>query len=401
MNREPFLEHVPPRGWLTKYVEWTMGSEAPAVYHFFVGAATLGAALGRNTWFNKGYYRLWPTLQVLLVGPTGRVRKTSAINLGVKLLIALGDINIVSNKTTPEALVESLHTPPIVEGKLLATPDSIAVLAAPELAVMLGKQKYNEGMISMLTELFDCPDDWAYRTKNAGKVELKNVTLTMLGASTPDWLVTAIPQDAFGGGFMSRMLFVVQESTSRCFPIPEPPPKYDALLEDLKSIRLNLAGQVGFTPGALTWYTQWYAATRKNVPEDEKMAGYHERKPDHMIRLALILAAAERVMTITEEHVIRASRILHFLEKEMLSTFKWLGMKPAGQDQERLMRTLRAMGGRAEHSELLRKVIYFMNALQFKQAITTLIESNVVIIRRPGGTDVWYEIEEEGGGEDK
>lgn len=375
--RDEFAALLPQQGWLADYIEWTIGSESPTPFHFFVGCSVLGASLGRNIYFSKGYYKIWPCLQVLIIGPTGRVRKTSAINLGIQLLSALGDCNVIRDKTTPEALVDSLFQPPTVEGKLLATPDAIAMIAAPELAVMLGKQKYNEGMISILTSLFDSPDEWTYKTKSSGKMTLKNVTVTMLGASTPDWLISAIPQDAFGGGFMSRLLFVVQDNTDRCYPIPEPPPSYDLLLQDLKKIR-STKGVIVFTPDAFDWYVQWYAASRKNIPEDEKMAGYHERKPDHMIRIAMIMAVAAGRLVLTQEDILRSSRILYFLEKEMLYTFKWLGMRPIGQDQERVVRTIKAAGGTIEHGDLLRKLIYFMNAPQFKNSIDTLKQSNVV-----------------------
>jgi hypothetical protein len=375
---ESFEKLIPRGGWLREYYEWTLGSEAPAPYHFFVGCATLGAALGRNIWFNKGYYKIWPCLQVLLVGPTGRVRKTSAINLGLKLLGGLTDINVVRDKTTPEELIDSLQLPGTVVGQNIQIPDACGVLAAPELAVLLGKQRYNEGMISLLTSLFDCPDEWSSRTKVNGKIELKNVTITMLGASTPDWLITAIPQDAFGGGFMSRLLFVVQSSTERCYPIPEPPPNYDALLEALREIRVLSIGEFKLSEEAMEWYSQWYATTRRDVPEDEKMAGYHERKPDHMIRLAMIIAAAERRDEIDQPDILQASRLLAYIEAEMLYTFKWLGMKPIGQDQERIIRTLKAFGGEMEHADILRKLIYFMNAIQFKNSMETLTQSGIV-----------------------
>jgi len=363
-------------------------------YHFFVGTAVLGASMGRNVFFNKGYYKVYPNLQLMLVGPTGRVRKTSAINLGVSVLRKL-NLNIVSEKTTPEALVDAVAGDQGVDlttGRLLAPKDSQAVIVAPELAVLLGKQKYNEGMIAMLTTLFDSPDEWTYRTKGRGEVKLHNVTLTMLGASTPDWLVTAIPQDAFGGGFMSRLLFIVQENTDRCYPIPEPPPAFDTLVEDLQRIR-SITGEAKLTPEGLSWYSQWYAASRKDIPEDEKMAGYHERKPDHILRLAIIMSLSERKTVVDVEQLVRASRILTFLEKEMLYTFKWLGMRPIGQDQERIVRTLKASGGRLQHSELLRKLIYFMNVVQFRNAIETLKQSNV-ITEHDTPTSHWYALTE-------
>jgi DNA replicative helicase MCM subunit Mcm2 (Cdc46/Mcm family) len=161
------------------------------------------------------------------------------------------------------------------------------------------------------------------------------------------------------------------------YPIPQPPPSYDALLDSLKDIRTR-KGQIEFSEEAMSWYVQWYATTRQRIAEEEKMAGYHERKPDHMIRLGMIIAIAEKSTFIETRHVLQASRILHYLEKEMLYTFKWLGMKPIGQDQERVLRTIKSSGGRITHSELLRKLIYFMNAIQFKNAIDTLKQSNMI-----------------------
>src|SRR5437899_322009 len=117
-TREPFLEHVPKQGWLAEYIEWTMGSESPAPYHFFVGCAVLGSSMGRKVWFNMGYYKLYPNTQILLVGPTGAVKKTSAINLGLTLMRKV-KVKLIAAKTTPEALISELDSePPIREGKV-------------------------------------------------------------------------------------------------------------------------------------------------------------------------------------------------------------------------------------------------------------------------------------------
>jgi hypothetical protein len=354
-----------------------MGSEAPAVYHFFVAATVLGASFGRTVYVNKGYYKLYPSPKLLLVGPTGAVRKSSAINLGVKVLQKL-NVATTSKKTTPEGLIEDLDSEILKDGKLMARRDSVGVIIAPEFAVLLGKQKYNEGMIGILTDLFDDPDEWSYKTRGKGLIKLQNVAVSCLAASTPDWLVSAISPDAFGGGFMSRLLFIVQYTTTRCFPIPEAPPDYDALVESLQELR-DQTGEIRFSNDGYEWYVTWYAASRGDVPEDPKMAGYHERKPDHLLRLGMILALSERQMLLTREHLTRASRILRFLEDSMLYTFKWLGMKPAGQDSERIIRTLVSLGGKASHATLLKKLFFFMNINQFTVSMNSLVESELVI----------------------
>lgn len=206
---EEFSKLVPEKGWLREYIEWTMWSEAPMVFHMFVGLSTLGAVLSRRAYFDKGYYRVYPNYQLVLVAPTGKCRKTSAAVLGQKLLRDLPGMNILSNKSTPESIVQELATPKQEPGMVkLVAPPAEATIYAPELAVFLGKQKYNEGLVMLLTDLFDNPDKWESATKGQGRFPMTDVCVSFVGCSTPDWLVSAIPQDAFGGGFMSRILFV-------------------------------------------------------------------------------------------------------------------------------------------------------------------------------------------------
>jgi hypothetical protein len=377
-QREPFLDICPKRGWLADYLSYTSWSEAPAVFHFFVGCTVLGAAIMRRAWFNKGYYSLYPSHRIILVAPTGKCRKTTALSLGIALLREL-DLNIISDKITPEALATALSAVSVTEGSILATKDAQGVLYAPELAVFLGKQKYNEGLIALLTALFDDPDQWSTQTKGGGKVELRNVCLAFFGASTPDWLITAIPQDAFGGGFMSRLLYVVQEDTPRCFPIPKPTKRPETLLSFLKDLRKTDLGEIGFdSQDSKRFFDLWYAASKRNIPEDEKMAGYHERKPDHLLKLSMILAISEGRRAVSIADMTMAGKILLFLEASMLTTFKWLGVRPIGVDQERILRIVKANDGVIRTADLLRKLIFYMNAQQFRGALETLEQSGLI-----------------------
>jgi histone H3/H4 len=377
---EAFLDLVPEKGWLRDYVTYTAWSEAPASFHFFTACSVLGAAIGRKAWFSKGYYRVYPNHQIILVAPTGKCRKTSALNLGVKLLQGLEGINLVADKITPEALAGALSATPLQGDKLLAQRPAEGVIYAPELAVFLGKQKYNEGLITLLTALFDNPDKWQTSTKSGGNVELNEVCLTFMGASTPDWLITAIPQDAFGGGFMSRLLFVVEDDTPRCFAIPKVQETPDKLIKELAAIRaLKEVGELSFANQAtLDWYKVWYAQAKSNIPEDEKMAGYHERKPDHLLRMAMLMAMSQGRRTVTKEDLLASLAILQYMEKQMLSTFKWLGVKPIGVDQERILRTLKAHDNRMLAKDLLRTQIFYMNAVQFKLAVETLEQAGML-----------------------
>lgn len=221
-KRLEFDDIVPESGWLHDYVEYTRNTEPPTVFHFFAGAAAIGAALARNVFFDMGAYQIFPNLCIVIVAPSGRCRKTSACNVAMGLYRSVGG-HILADKVTPEALISAFQDRGSATG----------IIYAPELAVFLGRQKYNEGMVPLLTALFDCPKEWSSATIMRGESQLRNVALSFLVCSTMDWIQGAIPRDAFGGGFMSRLLFVVQNDTPRSFP--HPPPMDKALEHKLKT----------------------------------------------------------------------------------------------------------------------------------------------------------------------
>jgi len=368
-RRVEFDSLVPKEGWIQDYVNWTRNTEPPTVFHFFVAATVIGAALGRNVYFDKGAYMVFPNLCVVIVAPTGRCRKTSACNIGTSLYAKIGG-TLLADKATPEAMCEALKTQANATG----------LIYAPELAVFLGKQKYQEGMVPLLTALFDCPKEWTSKTIGRGETTLTNVALSSLMCSTIDWLQTGIPRDAFGGGFMSRFLFVVQENTSRVFPLP---PALDAerrkdLISRLAKFK-NLKGPMVFTDVAREWYIAWYK-TRPSMQGEKQYAGYYERKPDHLIRIAIILVVSrgDGKMELTDVDLMQAEKILHWMEIWLPSTFEEMTASASGEDQTRILRQLKMHGGSMEHSTLLRRNSSKMNAESFKRAIGTLREAKLL-----------------------
>lgn len=365
---------VPASGWLHDYIEYTKQTEPPTVFHFFAGMVAIGSALARNVFFDMGAYQIFPNLCIVIVAPSGKCRKTSACNVAVGLYRAIGG-NILADKVTPEALISAFQSQTSATG----------LIYAPELAVFLGKQKYQEGMVPLLTALFDCPKDWSSATIMRGENHLYNVALSFLVCSTMDWIQTAIPRDAFGGGFMSRLLFVVQNETPRSFP--HPPPMDQSLQNSLKS-RLfgytKLKGKFTITPEADEWYVKWYNAKKESIAAERQFAGYVERKPDHLHRLAMVLAISEidpeihTNLVLTLPRMQQALTILDWVEGHLPSAFSEMSQTPQGEEHGRLLKQLKQAGGMLGHSDWLRQNIHRLQKEQFKMLVGSLREAKLV-----------------------
>lgn len=290
----------------------------------------MGTVIGRSAYFTHGVFRVFPNIYGLLVAPSGRCRKSTAIKIGMDILhkLAIEDVKIIGPKVTPEALVQAIYRekPIIREGRIVPTfPDSVTLVYAPELAVFLNQRDFNKDTIPLLTDLYDSPDKWTTSTMTRGEVVLRNVFVSMLGASTLHWLVELVPRSAFGGGFMGRLLIASRETTSRVFPVPTTPsPNEQAnLVRGLQEIE-QFAGEITWTPSALDWFNTWYKSSRekREMYTDDRTAGYMERKPITLIKLAIIHTIASRLTVSTIDSLEWALNAIECLEDDMIRTFQ-------------------------------------------------------------------------------
>jgi hypothetical protein len=120
--------------------------------------------------------------------------------------------------------------------------------------------------------------------------------VNILGATAPDWLRSILPQEAFGGGFTSRVIFVVEESKKQIVADPRIPIEIQqmrpALVHDLEIIN-SMTGEMVFQEDTMAIYTEWYTRQSKSpVIKDPHFAGYCERRAIHVLKLSMICSAS-------------------------------------------------------------------------------------------------------------
>lgn len=362
---------LPRNGYFRRYVEFTRNSEAPLVYHFYCAMVGLAATLNRRIYYDMGYYKIFPPMGIIILGPSG-IKKTSAANIVVDIMAELGLTKIYSEKLTPEALIEAM------KGE-----NANGLVYAPEMAVFLSKQRYMEGIIPLLTRFMDCPDKWESGTIMRGNHVLRNVAITALMCSTLDWFISNTPEDTFGGGFVARNILVVQNNCPRVQPIPRPgdPKQRDHLIQELAYIHSAFEGEMTRSLSCYRRYEEWYREQKETNkhPEHDLLATYYQRKPDHVQRLAMCLHVAEHGdLTLCVECFDRACRILEWTERYLPGMLRQMFKTSMGADQELVIRAIRSEGGVIDHSRLIRKLGYRMNAQQVRTILGSLKEQEVV-----------------------
>ncbi len=383
--------------WLEDYISFTREQESPEIFHYWIGLSCIAAILGRSVWLDRGYYNLYPNLFIVLVSPSGRCRKTTAANIGIKMLMKVlvekslgsekkeGKLNIIMEKITPQALTLNLGDQVVVIDKK-PVGESKALIYAPELSVFLGKEASTTGMLALLTSLYDCPDVWEYHTKTAGTDYLFNVWLGMVGCTAPEWLVHGIPYDAIGGGLTARIIFVAQLESPRKNPSPKVTNGMKKLntelVEGLESMS-KIKGELSLSREAEEIYSTWYLD--RELPSDERFASFFEREHDHMLKVAVLLSASYgdlfRSNVVSGARVKEAIMMLEKVKGYMSMAFTGIGEHIAAKGYERVLQQIRDKGGEAEHSLLLRKNWYHFDTESFKKVIDLLMETNRIRVK--------------------
>jgi len=163
-----------------------------------------------------------------------------------------------------------------------------------------------------------------------------------------------LPQEAVGGGFTARIVFVVEERKGKTVPkhtiTREEEELKESLTRDLERI-VQLNGPFHFDSAGETAYTNWYTEQdelmhKGELPvDDPRFASYCERRTTHIRKLMMILSACRGDdMLLTLPDFTKSLRILKATESKMHKTFGGLGKAEHSDATETIKNYLQTVG---------------------------------------------------------
>jgi hypothetical protein len=214
----------------------------------------------------------------------------------------------------------------------------------------------------------------------------------MLGCSTPEWLAKGMHEDSFAGGFMARIIFVNQMKGRRkvAFPIltPEQKALQHSLIMDLQHIARQ-EGEVKIGNEAKEFYTEWY----ENYEPDfsTRIAGYYQRKPVHVLKVATIISIAENDNKVIEvKHLRSAFLMLEHVEQTMSDAFVFVGATNEAKIGQQILATIQEKGGAITHKQLVNRVKHSIkNMREFRDIMQTLSEAGILMATVKDGAIIY------------
>jgi hypothetical protein len=339
--------------WLTSFIEYSKNSEAPLSYHVWAGISTIAAAMQRKCFMYWHPHSIYPNNYVILVGPSGRSRKSDAITTARYLIEEL-NVKVIGEDNTQEALIremklsEQFFQDPVTGNQM---PHSSVSCFAEEMAVFTGQQ--NATFLAYLTNWYDSRDIWTRRTKHQGTDKIIGMCFNLLISTAPDWLPGILTRESVGGGFTSRCVFVVEEGKRQTITNPNLHRPSESLrndlIFDLEMIQM-LVGEYTFDDEALATYEAWYADSDQTIlrmgnPLGPMFDGYWSRRPTHIKKIAMALSASRGdSLVVTLSDFDRALAVLTDAEIKMPKVFSGIGRSKYAEDIDDILSYIKAKG---------------------------------------------------------
>lgn len=368
-------------------MDYTAGTEAPRIMHFWVGVSAIAGVLRRKVWIDMKRFKWHPNFYIVLVAPPGIISKTTTMDMSIDLLKRVPGIKFGPDVVTWQALVGKFaEAQESFQYEEDWVPMSPLTLASGEFGNLINPQ--DRDMINFYITMWDGRSSFEKVTKMSGNDTIAAPWINMIGCTTPHWIADNMPSATVGGGFTSRCIFVYGDKKETLIALPDEftredfEKRQDDLVADLEWMSINLIGPYTLPEETRVWIREWYRVlwTEKNkLIDDDRLEGYLARKQTHMLKLALILAASrgdDRIILL--EDVVLADKMLVATEANLDKVFSRIGRTEDSLQAERFISFVQRMGTVSYAKAYQYIHSYFPDFREFEGMLNGAIRSGII-----------------------
>lgn len=272
---------------------------------------------------------MYANLYVFLVAPPG-VGKSRIINVARDVAEFMPDPFIAPTSVTAASLIDAIK-----ECKRTVIDPTGLTHEYNSMSVLVGEfgtfmSQYDENLLAILTDFFNVTPYSQRRrgTEKSGhlKILIPRPQLNLLIGTTPDNLIRFMPDNAWGMGFASRILFIYHDIKDIVDDFAARPDILTTdLIHDLKIIN-SLVGEFEVTSNYQSAVNQWRNEMDENIPPKPthpRLKYYNSRRKELIYRLSAISAVDRgNALILDSEDFIRAMGWLVEAEQYMPQVFE-------------------------------------------------------------------------------
>jgi hypothetical protein len=346
-------------------------TDAPIEFHLATGLSILAAATGNRVSFVSWGQNVCLNLWSVLIAPSGFYRKSTAMNIGMRLLRQAQPQSVLPDDFSREGLMDSLVTQPS------------GVLVPYEFGALVEhfRKEYMRGTMEALTALYDCPDTYDMKTINKGTRSIVKPAINILGASTVDWLQASVKD--MKGGFIPRFLFWPATQKGEWKGMTPPPNQIlqESMVDFLKDMA-QMEAVIEFPPDVRDRFNEWTRAHEEGFNADKLppvMLGFYTRMTTYVGKLGVLYyISRHRKPGIDKESLESGIRLVDYLKSHLT---KLVCEDFVYTREGALLKEVKSVidtEGRIEHSNLLRKTRMLKHEMD--RVLMTLIDSEEIVV---------------------
>lgn len=367
--------------WIESFLQYSEGTPSPRIFRLWSAITCVAASLERRVWIFSMGDHVYPTLYTLLVGKPG-TGKSQAIRPTSALWYATKELHVAPNSVTKASLTDELEaakrTMVIQEENRIIEYHSLQI-AASEFGVLV--PAHDLDFLNFLNQIYDNdPNYRESRRTGARKVDTVNPQINILAGTQPAYLATLLPEEAWGMGFMTRMIMVYSAEIFRGNLFTSTAGNKDHFNEltmGLKSL-LKVHGEIQWENEARDAIQTWYTGGCPPEPEHSRLVSYNTRRILHVLRLGIVSAAsAGHPMLITLNDFYRALDWLLEAEQTMPDIFKEMVQKSDAQVIEELHMFVWALWAKNKEWIHEHRLWYFLKSKVPSDKIPRILETAV------------------------
>jgi len=353
----------------------------------------LAAALKRQVWMSRGFYKLYPNIYVLMVAESAKLRKSAAADLGLDIIVeAVPDLYYITDRTTPEGIVQHMNrSKTLIADKTNIRMDSHILIAADELANLFGfDRQMASRMAIFLTRTYMAPGRYLHTTSKDGQTELHNLYPTVIACTEPRNL-KVLPEEAIGG-LVGRIIFVTSNERRKVIAWPELDDANVGLrrniVEDLYTIS-TMQGEMTPTQKAKDFFTDWYNSLAMSTSNDPRLDAFQARCHDTALKIAMLLSVAR-----SDNMVLEVSHVaggITFIEQQLPAfsrVVNWANASVFAQNKAKFIDLLDRNNGVSSRRIALK--VLGINLDEIVLLEDTLQQEHLIQVKVLGGKDVTY-----------
>ena len=328
---------------LSDYLEYSSGNEAPPEFHLWSGLCALAACCGPNLWMDMGGAgNIQPNLYVLLVGPPG-IKKSTAKDISRDLLRKIHSnkykIPIAPDSSSKEAFVDFLSRKDspckmVFDHAGGARYYTKCCLWSDEFVNLVSVGGDPMAWIQVLTEIYLPRPTFKAATIARGHVEMPYPYINLLGCMTTDITKALINDGSLSGGFSRRTIYIYSNKDGEPVPIPVFTPEQkraqERCIQRGQEIQ-RLSGCFQFSPAGEAAYRDAYIKNHhaKQEAPSAALVNFMQSYGNFLIKIAMLLQLSESdELVIGEDKILHAKSLIDSAQSHVNMIFAGVGKNP-------------------------------------------------------------------------